>query len=91
MDKTSFEYNTLSIGGYSVIGARARAREAPPRARTPPHMTSEVMLSVFIRTWGTAFIRVCTACVTSCCDVMHLVCTASNSGQLTAQVTTLAN
>ena len=51
MDKTSFEYNTLSIGGYSVIGARARAREAPPRARTPPHMTSEVMLSVFIRVY----------------------------------------
>ena len=24
MDKASFEYNTLSIGGYSVIGARAR-------------------------------------------------------------------
>ena len=30
---------------------RARAPEAPPRARTPPHMTSEVMLSAFIRVY----------------------------------------
>ena len=44
---------------------RARACAAgPPRARTPPHMTSEVMLSActaFIHAWGTAFICVCTA------------------------------
>ena len=30
---------------------RARAQETPPRARTPPHMTSEVMLSAFIRVY----------------------------------------
>ena len=94
MDKTSFGYSTLTIGGYSVIGARACVG-GPPRACTPPHMTSEVMLSAFIRVYPHVghcvyprLHRVCTASVTSCCDVMHLVCTASNSKTLVALVTT---
>ena len=64
MDKTSFGYNTLSIGGYSVIGARARAREAP-RGRVP-HMTSEVMLSAFIHVYP----HVGAPHVLRACDVM---------------------
>ena len=62
------------LGGYSVIGARACVG-GPPRARTPPHMTSEVMLSAFIRVYPRVGApRVLRACVTSClirtCDVM---------------------
>ena len=91
--QNKFWTNILSIGGYSVIGARGR----PPRARTPPHMTSEVMLSAFIRVWGLRiYPRVGaprvggSARVTSCCDVMLLVCSASNRYHLTPRKTTHA-
>ena len=49
---------------YRRVQHNRRARACaggPPRARTPPHITSEVMLSActaFIRAWGTVFIRV---------------------------------
>ena len=72
--QNKFWTNILSIDRYSVIGARACAG-GPSRARTPPHMTSEVMLSAFIRVYPRVGApRVLRACVTSCliraCDVM---------------------
>ena len=80
--QNKFWTNTLSIGGYSVIDACAWVG-GPPRARTPPHLTSEVMLSAFIRIYprlsacgGSAFIpvwglRMCSARGgLRACDVM---------------------
>ena len=73
---------------------RARVRGRPPAGAysTSHDLRGHVIrvyphLSAFIRMWGTAFIRVCTASVTSCCDVMHLVCTASNSKTSTPRLT----
>ena len=72
--QNKFWTNILSIGGYSVIGARARAREAP-RGRVPHMRSCYPRLSAFIRVYPRVGApRVLRACVTSCliraCDVM---------------------
>ena len=54
------------LGGYSVIGARACVG-GPPRARTPPHMTSEVMLSAFIGVYPRVGASHLSACGGSAC------------------------
>ena len=67
---------------------RARAcAGGPPRARIPPHMTSEVMLSAFIRIYPR--LSACGAPrLHRACDVTHPACTVCNSKTLLSLVTT---
>ena len=86
---------------YMRVQRNRRARACaggPPRARTPPHMTSEVMLSAFIRIYPHVGHRVCTVretsrtvrapCVHRACDVTHPACTVCNNSHLTPRKTT---
>ena len=61
--QNKFWTNILSTGGYSVIGAYA------PAGGPPPHMTSEVMLSAFIRVYPRVGHRVYPR-LHRACDVM---------------------
>ena len=62
---------------YMRVQRNRRARACaggPPRARTPPHMTSEVMLSAFIRVYP--HLSACGAPrLHRACDVTHRACT----------------
>ena len=60
--QNKFWINTLSIGGYSVIGARACGR-APAGAYSTSLRSCYPHLSAFIRVWGH---HACSARMTSC-------------------------